>query len=256
MAFSASDYESTGFNSYEGPVLVILDNYLRDESSGPLLTNNEEDLVIVDDMPFIDKASQSWLPHNALERRRLGDLGDEQVARRLRIGRNVVRKTKAGMFTDRLMVATGAVDTCRSVFRAAIGQEFVPVPSYDDDTLLQARNRVGDYVTDLLDAGRERRVLRNAAMHRLTDTIRAKFDFDANPEASLVLTGLAGMNSRKKVMHYAQALHTISKGYDRMTKADKDRLNAFMARRHPDHQDGLDLYTVIASPPAPGAGGA
>jgi hypothetical protein len=248
MTAGASRFEEVGFNRFEAPVLVILNNYLRNESKGPLLTNNEEDLVIDNDVTFIEKASQSWLPRDVVERKRQGEYSTEQIARNLRIGRNVMRKSKAEMYTDRLIVATDALDTCRSVFRVAVGQEFVPVTSFNDDTHAQAIDRVGDYVTDLLQGGRDMRVLRNAAMHRLTDTIRAKFDYEANPEASLVLTALAGMNTRKKVIHYARALHDISKGYDRMTKTDKNRLNEFMAKRHPDHQTAFDLYPIIASP--------
>jgi len=248
VAANVADFEALGFSSFEAPVILTLDQYLRNASNGPLLTNNEEDLIIINDVPFVEGASQSWLPRDIAERRQQGEFPDEQVARHLRIGRNVVRKSKAEMYTDRLIVAAGAVDTCRSVFRVAGGEDFLPVHSYDDDTFKQAKNRVGDYVEGALQGGRDMRVLRNAAMHRLTDTIRKKYDYDANPEASLALTVIAGMNSRKKVVLYARALHDVSKAYERMNKADKQRLNLFMARRAPAHQDGLDMYSLIAAP--------
>lgn len=240
-----SYFESIGFSDFESRALTVLDSHLMKQDKGPLLTNNEDDLLVADYDAFVEAGSQGWLPRDILDRRLRGEYGQSVVARNLRIGRNMIRKSKSEMYTDRIMTATDALDTCRSVYRAVKGKDFISVVSFEDDSLELAQHRVGDYVDDLLQGGRDSRVLKSAAMQRTTETIREKFDFENNPEASLALTALAGMNSRKKSVVYVNALHAISKGFDRMRKIDKDRLNEYIVARHPEHQRSFDLMKVI-----------
>ena len=256
MSRTEADFRAAGFNGFEAPVLVTLYSYLNDADTPPLLTVNEDDLIISGDKDvFAQAASQSFLPQNVAEKRRSGEITQKDIKRKLQAGRNIVRKFKAEMFTDRLIVATQATDTCRSIFRVATGREFVPV--FEEDTVEEATHRVGDYVHDVLQGGRHTvdvrsgrrggRVLQNAAMHRLTDTIEQKFDFEEHPEPAKILTGMAGQNTRKKVLLYVKELREVSKDFDRINRADKERLKEFMDQRSEVHQNGLDLHDLIGT---------
>jgi hypothetical protein len=231
------------FNSFEMSAVAILQRHLAQEKNDPLLTNNEDDLAILDDTTFFDAVSQGSVPYDVMDKLRSGELTRTGLVRNMQIGRNIVRREKSFMFTERLMTAVYAADTCRSYFRVATRLDDQPVLIKSDDTLEGITARVGDYVTDLLVAGRERRVLRGAAMDRLTQTIRAKFD--TNPDAKRVLTGLAGQNSMKKVNHYAHQLHTVSKGYERMDASTKKMLMEYMVKRPIEFQGKPDLSELL-----------
>ena len=229
------------FSSFEWGVINTLQGYLSRDSNPPLLTNNEEDLIINHDPSFFDAISQRSVPRDAPHRLKTGELSEDDIARKMRIGRNIVRREKADMYVDRLMTAVFAADTCRSQYLLDNGREFVPV--LEDDTPETVGRRVGDYVTDLLVAGRERRVLRGAAMDRLTQTIRQKYDADVS--SARVLTVMAGQNSMKKVNLYADQLATTSKGFDRMNAETKHRLMEYMARRPLTFQGKPDLVEML-----------
>lgn len=231
------------FNSFEQPVVEKLVRYLADPTTPPLLTNNEEDLIINYDPTYFDAISQAYVPKDVLDRLHSGSMTHDDIKRNMQIGRGIIRREKSDMYADRIITATYAVDACRSVFRVANGGNFVPIEH--DETVEDVTRRVGDYVTDLLVAGRDRRVLRNAAMHRLTDTIRTKFDTD--PDAAKVLTGLAGQNVSKKVGLYIAQLATVSKGFTRMSAASKRKLNEYMLTRPLEFQDKPDLITLLAA---------
>lgn len=229
------------FNDYELPVVQTLVRYMADPATPPLLTNNEEDLVIQNDPTFFDAVSQASVPHDVLAQLRGGNLTHQGIARKMQIGRNIVRREKADMYAERAITATYASDTCRSLYRVAVGGDFVPVEV--DDTVDRVTRRVGDYVTDLLVGGRERRLLRNAAMHRLTDTIRAKFDTD--PDAARVLTVLAGQNARKKIGFYAEQLRIVSKDFDRISASTRRKLQVYIAERPEEFRHRPDLRELI-----------
>lgn len=239
----SSSIAPSPFNSFELPIIDKLKGYLYDKSNGPLLTNNEEDLVIVDDASYFDQVSQSAVPKDVMQKLNSGELTRQQVALKMQQGRAVVRSKKSDVYIDRIMTATYAADTCRSLYRVAGGGELVPVE--EDDTVETVTHRVGDYVTDLLVAGRERRILKGAAMDRLTTTVRDKFD--TNPEAAQQLTVLAGINSMKKIGHYVDELHTVSRGYERISRDSRNKLLGYIASRPIEFQEKPELNQLLAN---------
>ncbi len=232
------------FNSFEIPVMAKIGRYLDSPNNGPLLVNNEDDLAIIDDARFFDQVSQGGVPADALERLRTGELTRDELARKMQISRAIVRREKSDMFVDRVMTATFASDTCQSLYRVATGGEFVPV--LKDDTVETVTHRVGDYVTDLMVAGRETRIVRNAAADRLTRTIRDKFD--TSEDAARKLTVLAGKNSMKKVIHYADQLASVTKGFEkgRVTAGTREKLMRYIISRPREFQEQPDLIQLIA----------
>jgi hypothetical protein len=233
-----------GLNSLEMPVVATLKKYLANPTTDPLLTINEDDLILPIEDPegfFYKGVSQSAVPHDVRARRLSGELTEQQLGRNMQIARNIVRNEKAEMFVERIMVATHATDTCRSLFWIATGSDFVPVEA--DDTFATVTRRTGDHVTNLLQGGRDQRVLRNAAMDRLTQTIRGKFD--SSPSVQLELAVLAGMNSRKKVDLYIKGLVSVRRGYKDLSVATRKKLDEYRASRSSVFQEKLDLYELI-----------
>jgi hypothetical protein len=230
------------FNPFEQQAVDILKHYLNVESNGPLLTNDEDDLVIESDPIYFDAINRRSTPRNALQLVRSGELTDVDIESKRRSGRAIIRGLKADMFAERLMTATYASDTCRSLYRVATKGELIPIEV--DDTTDTLTHRVGDYVDDLLRAGRERRILKNAAMLRITDKIRGKFDTD--PNAQLQLTAMAGKNSMKKVAFWMDSLFGVSRGYERVTAETKAKLLQYLTNRPEEYLGKPDVLQMLA----------
>ena len=230
------------FDRYEQQAFDKLSRHLEDPSKGPILTNNEEDLVITDDEMFFDAVTRSFTPRNVLQRIKEGEFTRQEVARRSRAGRAIERGRKADMYAERVMTATHAADTCRSLYRIATGGDLVPVEV--DDTIETITHRVGDYVDDLLVGGRETRLLRNAAMQRITDKMRAKFDTDLG--AQFQFTVLAGKNTTKKIHFWLERLHDVSRGFERVTPETRNKIIGYLATRPPEYMQKPDVLQLIA----------
>jgi hypothetical protein len=188
--------EDSDFERHEKAAVMQIVLHLEKSDEGPLLTIDEDDLLIDSPTMYFAGIQRRFTPVNARQMVRENLMTDKEVARRQNAGKAIIRASKADMYADRLMVATYATDQCRSLYRHLSGEEIVKVST--DDTSESIHEWVGDYVTDLLRAGRETRLLRGAAMATITENIREKFD-EGNLQSQLVLTGLAGMNSRKKM---------------------------------------------------------
>jgi hypothetical protein len=242
MTASTSGHSSP-FNSFEIPILATLGQHLSDPSKGPLLTNNEDDLVIIDSAKYIDHAAQLGVPGDALERLRTGNLTREALRSKMKASQAIIMRKKGEMFADRLMTATFAADTCQALYRVATGGELVPV--LPDDTVETITHRVGDYVTDLLDASRQTRLVRNAAADRLTGTIRDKFE--TSPDAARKLTMLAGKNSMKKVVLYADQLQEATNGFakGRISATTRKDLMTYAIGRPKEFHENPDLIMLI-----------
>lgn len=229
------------FDRFEQAAFDTLARTVRDESKGPLLTIDEDDLLIHSDATYFMEITRRYTPHGATRMVQMGELTDADIEGKQRRSRAMIRATKSDMFAERIMTSTYAVDTSRALLRTMIRGDVVQVES--DDTEETLRHRVGDYVTDMLRAGRETRLLRGAAMLRTTDKIRAKFDTDSG--ARVELTKLAGVNSRKKVGLWLGQLFTVSRGFERVTPETKAKLLTYAASRPLELSDEFDLMKLL-----------
>jgi hypothetical protein len=234
------------FDSFEQSVIDSLEAFLVKPENGPLLTIDEKDIQLENPERYLDKVSAVQNPRNVSADIRAGRVTREEVAHKGRAKKEKVRKKKDEMFVDRIITATYAADTCRSLFRLASSGLFVPVEE-DDDTEQSVQNRVGDYVDDLIKAGRETRLLSGAAMLRTTDKIRGKFDSDL--QARIKLTDLAGRNSMKKIDFWMNMLHETSKGFDvsRIDKPTREKFIIYAASRPIEYQQRFNLLQAIAN---------
>jgi hypothetical protein len=233
------------FDRFEQAAVDKLRCHLANPENGPLMTIDENDLLIDVEELYFDRITQIFTPKNAVARFRSGELTEEGIKRSRDAGRAITRHRKVDMYVERLMTATYASDTCRALYRvAAHGGDVIQLE--DDDTIETLQHRVGDYVYDLLIAGRETRLLRGAAMKRVTDKIRNKFDTDSG--AQVVLTGLAGQNTMKKSQLWLGELYRISGGFDmgRITGETKAKLLFYAANRPSEFQEKNNLLQVIA----------
>lgn len=230
------------FDRFEQAVFSTLSRTLHDDKKGPLLTIDEDDLRIESDAVYFSEITRRATPARAVQMIRSGEITNDDVEYKQRAGRAIVRATKSDMFAERIMTATYAVDTSRALLRTMSTGEVLRVEP--DDTEETLRHRVGDYVTDLLRAGRETRLLRGAAMLRITDKIREKFDTDSG--ATVELTKLAGINSRKKVGLWLGQLFTISRGFERVNKDTREKFLTYAADRPQEFTAELDLMRLLA----------
>ena len=231
------------FNEFEHAAVQRVAAHLDNPKEGPLLTINEEDIIIEVDSLYFGKIEDRYTPKNALQRVASGEFTQQDIEHKRRSARAIVRKDKSDMYVDRVITATYAADTCRALYRALnMGIEVIPVEA--DDTIAHQQHRVGDYVTDMLEAARESRLLRGAAMQTTVERIRQKFDTD--PAAQLALTALAGKNTMKKVDLWLNQLLVTSRGFERLTSDSKAKLMTYAAGRPAELQEKFNLLQLLA----------
>ena len=221
-----------GFNVTETNIINRLESRLEGPGRQPLLTIDEDDQLINNQRRYFQKIVAGVITTN---------LKPAEIRARQQRAEAAARTDKARRYSEELIKAVFAVDSCRSFWRYLNDQGADPIRLNDDQDVLT--RRLSQYVADLLLAARQSRLIIGPPIAPACEMIVAKFKI--NPQEQTRLTVLAGKNQVLKANLWAGQLQEVSRQWRLIDKETISLLRNHDQGRIKEYRPKLPLIAEV-----------